>query len=290
MDANVTINKPFRSPLKTTSDGLAQANALHSTTTPVRKSTLSTSHVLHGPPISRHTSTDPAAVAAEAKLRTLQSQIRRIKEDIDVLQQATDILSPTPSHKPDNEESTAEPPASDGIADGQTQGKRKGLAEMITKWRGISQTAADALFPTVAARVESSGGVKAFYAQHSVSNDNAGTAGPSNGNGSSSWVERDELEAGEAMLEEEAEAAYDANGDLIGEAERSERKRQLESARAKRAKEAQAMEDKMNEDRQAAAHPGEEEDAEFTMDTMLKSLNIKADVIGWDSKQQRWVP
>ena len=270
MDASVTINKPFRSPLKTTSDGPAQANALHGTTTPVRKSTLSTSPISHESPISRNRTSDPAAVAAEAKLRTLQSQIRRIKEDIDVLQQATDILSPTPPRNPDNEESSADPRVSDGVAGGRPHGKKKGLAEMITKWRGISQTAADALFPTVAARVEASGGIKAFYAQHSVSNDNAGTAGPSNGNGSSSWAERDELEAGEAMLEEEAEAAYDANGDLIGEAERSERKRQLESARAKRAKEAQAMEDKMNEERQAAAQPGEEEDGELTMDTMLK--------------------
>jgi len=33
----------------------------------------------------------------------------------------------------------------------------------------------------------------------------------------------------------------------------------------------------------------EDDDEGFTMDMMLKSLNIELDVIGFDKKEQRWV-
>ena len=88
--------------------------------------------------------------------------------------------------------------------------------------------------------------------------------------GSYGWAEEDEKRNGESGDEEGNDDG--GHGDEVGEAEARDARDGIE-------------EDERREREEEAV----DEDGGFTMDMMLKSLNIELEVIGFDKEGQRWV-
>lgn len=247
-DATNTLSKPFRSPLKPTTNTPSKPTP-KAPGTPFKPSNL-THSTFSSPASSQEHSTlstrpsnvdsDPITLAAEQSIRSLDLQIRTLTLEIDTLEQAAKLRSSK---------------------------LHNSLPALIAKWRSATQSAADELYPTARAKLESMGGVKTL-----IENERRRELGGGWGREGSGL---DEFEAEEARMEEEAEVGYDENGEAVGEAEREERRRDVR--RFKRGnKEGQ-------ERREREAEEG------FTMEMMLRSLGIEADVVGWDSREQRWV-
>lgn len=141
------------------------------------------------------------------------------------------------------------------------------LPTLIKKWRTASQEAADELFPGAKAKLDAMGGVKVLL--ENERRKELGNGWGREGNG------LDDFEAEEAKLEYEAEVGYDENGEKVCDAEREERRAKLRRYK------------KGNSDRMDAQELAEERG--FTMDMMLRSLNVEANVVGWDERAQQWV-
>jgi len=131
----------------------------------------------------------------------------------------------------------------------------------------------------VQAKIASSGGLKAFYAQSKTPSYNKTADGQG-------FEEGEDWESADHAMEEEAEVDYDENGNKVGEAEKGMRREEVRRARERR--KVQMGKSGDGEDRK---EEGEEADGEeeFSMQVMLRSLHIEEKVIGWDRVEQRWV-
>ncbi|KAF7117082.1 hypothetical protein CNMCM5793_005766 [Aspergillus hiratsukae] len=129
------------------------------------------------------------------------------------------------------------------------------LEALILKWKTVSQEAAEEVFEGARERVSRMGGMKA-------------------------WRER--MQSDSARWEqEEMKSWYDsaeAEGVAIDEEELEQRKAEL-------------LDEVEMPRKEQEAGTGREapEDEEFTMDIMLKTLNIDLKMIGYDKSTQRWI-
>ncbi|KAF9884836.1 ERAD-associated protein [Aspergillus nanangensis] len=133
------------------------------------------------------------------------------------------------------------------------------LENLIGKWRVIGQNAAEEVFTGAQDRVARMGGLKAW--KERMKNDTA------------QW-EREEMEAWYGN--EEKEAFSGAEGEL--ESRRAEMMEQLDVVAMKKKKK--------SDDNECQVVEENEEEEEFTMDVMLKTLNIALKTIGYDKDEQ----
>ncbi|KAF7592782.1 hypothetical protein BBP40_012464 [Aspergillus hancockii] len=129
------------------------------------------------------------------------------------------------------------------------------IESLIVKWRSISQNAAEEVFSGAQERVARMGGLK-IWKERMKSN-------------SVNW-EEEEIETGYGSVETE--------GGDVDEDEPRDRKAAMQGQSGVREK----SDDGERESK-------ENEDEEFTMDYMLKTLNIDHKVIGYDKAHQTWI-
>ncbi|PLB48287.1 hypothetical protein P170DRAFT_359785 [Aspergillus steynii IBT 23096] len=137
----------------------------------------------------------------------------------------------------------------------ESSGKDTELEKLIGKWKGVSRNAAEEVFAGAQERVTRLGGMKAWREQ--MRNNN------------SRW-EQEEMDSWYGGAE--------GDGVDVDEEELEARKAEMLEQWDVPGKEA---EDKKREEAT--------EEEEFTMDFMLKTLNVDLKLIGYDKEGQRWV-
>lgn len=274
------LSKPFVSPLKSARTPHKEQNATTSDKRPYTPSTLAHTITVAASPPSVNTQptiaipaavktpaarkqfsstpyssrrSNPAETAAQKALSALDRQIKLLKDDIDALTQAAHLLaSPTDA----------------------------ALAALILKWRGVSQLAAEEIFGIAKERVCRMGGVAAWR------DDEKKKFERSHGLGDF---------APEPPEEDNKDCEFDSQGKELPEKEQEWRLSEKRRAR----REAEEAADVDVDDRVVEGvgggggkdlvwqERGADDDA-FTMDMMLRSMNIELGVIGYDRAEQRW--
>ncbi|KXL46106.1 hypothetical protein M433DRAFT_165607 [Acidomyces richmondensis BFW] len=207
--------------------------------------------------------TDPSEVAAQKAITALEIQIKAVRNDIDTLKQAERILSSS---------SDAE------------------LEALADKWRLASQQAAEELFGVVKERVCRMGGVAAWRESERRKYERVNGLGEF---------------ASELDEDDDADCEFDSQGEELPQEEQEYRKAEKRRARQEAMEamdEPQLAEDGHNGNKLKAwqkNEPGQDggggssgdndDDDTFTMDMMLRSLNIDLEVIGYDKIRQRWM-
>jgi hypothetical protein len=127
------------------------------------------------------------------------------------------------------------------------------LEHLISKWKTASREAAEELFRSARDRVNKMGGVGA-------------------------WRERTKKQSRGGWGDEGAEEEKNEDGSDFTEAQKEARAIMLEDMKAEMEKygEKEEVEE-------------EKDDESFTMDMMLKQLNVELGVIGYDKASQRWI-
>ncbi|KAK4555737.1 hypothetical protein LTR86_006957 [Recurvomyces mirabilis] len=194
---------------------------------------------------------DPADVAAQRALTSLEVQIRALKNELDTLTQAQHIASSTTDAE---------------------------LEALSIKWRHASQQAAEELFGTVKERVCRMGGVAAWRESERKKHDRALGVG-------------EFAQPAEEEKDDDADCEFDSQGEELPEDEQEYRKGEKKRVRqeamdaAEPADEVEDVREKMKPT--VWQEEGKEDDA-FTIDMMLRSLNIELETIGYDKHAQRW--
>lgn len=209
---------------------------------------------------------DPAELAAQKEISSLERQIKAVRNDIGTLEQAAEV-------------------STSGISDE--------LDALASKWRQASQLAADELFSSVKDRVDGMGGVAAMREEEVARRK---------------WT-RGLGEYGHqaAQVDDDADCEFDSEGEELPEEEKKSRRH--EKKKQKRAMMDAADVDNTFEEQseQLKAQQRSEDDTvslvnilsvrsdaranivqSFTMDMMLRSLNIDLQLIGYDKHEQRW--
>ena len=127
------------------------------------------------------------------------------------------------------------------------------LGKLIRQWRMASQEAAEEVYADVRDRVNGMGGIRAWQERERKRAENGW-----------GWEEGDGRDKGQA-------ASEDGDGDGDDTVEREER--QLSGSAVK-----------------GSMLDAETESEGFTMDMMLRTLNVELDVIGYDKENQKWLP
>lgn len=284
-DATNVLAKPFVSPLKrTATDRTAaqeQPTAAHAAHRPYAPSTLAHTISTSSPevhksqaveqtvatprpktararlshtPITGSKRRDPEEVAAQKVITSLEIQIRSVRNELETLSQATQL--------------------STGNTDDE-------LVELTEKWKSAAQQAAEELFGSVHDRVCRMGGVAAWREAEKSKFDRQ--------HGLGEYAQRDAADE-----DNDADCEFDSQGEELPEEEQEWRRKEKRRIRAEMAEAADVpAKDEGDRDSEAAKsmvwqEPGQEDDA-FTMDMMLRSLNIELDVIGYDKREQRWM-
>ncbi|KAI7241260.1 hypothetical protein KC330_g629 [Hortaea werneckii] len=284
-DANKTLKKPFVSPLRNAhaqrpplQEDHKSGNAPYTPSTlahtvrvadedesPKNESTVSKVNPTTPVPVIKSQSrrippgfttssrrTDPAELAAQKALTSLELQIRSLRTDIDALNQSNQI-------------STSNTDAE--------------LEQLTEKWRLASQQASEDLFGHVKERVCRMGGVAAWRESEKQKFER------SHGMGAF---------APEPEKSDDADCEFDSQGEELPEKEqefRKAEKRRVKQEALDAADLPSAMEQQMGGSEGGKKMVWQEEvkdDDSFTMDMMLRSLNIELDVIGYDKSAQRW--
>lgn len=181
------------------------------------------------------TSTDPEILALEKAVKELESQMRVLRSQIDTLRQAEGLPEV-------------------GAADSGPVGR---LGELMAKWRGVSQEAAEQVFEDVRLRFKDMGGLKGYKRQER---------------------ERKRERVMEDWAWEKAGAfnTADGQGAKLGGVEEETFDRKAGNALA------------LEIERQVVEEEDDEE-KEFDMLAMLEMLHIEPEVIGWDVQKQAWI-
>ncbi|KAK7550550.1 hypothetical protein BKA81DRAFT_381800 [Phyllosticta paracitricarpa] len=295
-DPQSVLRKPFRSPFKTpvhptskpdedsaSQSSVAQASASQGDTAesspmsspalpdstkssiPVSRTvrSKSTPRPLSKPGMSpmmarKAASDDPVAQelrAEEQKQRKIARQIANIKSEVDTFEQALAISTST---------------------------KDQELEEVIQKWREASRAAAEEVFGTVRDRVNKMGGVGAWREKEQRQRE---------------WKQGFDAAEEEPDLDDSEDDDEDDNDELTPEERDAKRiaKEQRAEARAEATREREWRKEEMEREKEEleaqqpkATDEGANDDS-FTMDMMLKTLNIDLDIIGWDKQSQRWI-
>lgn len=226
--------------------------------TPIRKQATFTT-------FSKHI--DPAEAGAQKALTSLELQVRTVRNEIETLTQAAQLTNSTTD---------------------------AGLEELAQKWKVAAQTAAEELFSTVKERVCHMDGVAAWRE----------TEKQKYGRDNGFCYFNEEVESNDADCE------FDSQGEELPEEEQEYRRAKKRKAR-KEVEEAADVEENVVErgeekTKQVWQEEGEDDVSAFagwlsgwlyllvqlqifTMEMMLRSLNIELDVIGWDKAAQRWI-
>ncbi|KAL4970467.1 putative DNA repair protein Dds20/Mei5 [Aspergillus stella-maris] len=193
---------------------------------PTRKRTL----LGVGRPIpSRPSATaDPEITALQKQQRELQSRLSTFRSELDTVQQALRIES---------------------------SNRHEELETLISKWKKVSQDAAEDVFTGAQERMSRMGGVKAWREKMKSDDTRWGQEEMEswfgNVDGRDLEFDQDEIRLRREEVRQEMERAREKNG------------REEEEAEA--------------------------ESEEFTMDMMLKTLNIELATVGYDKDGQRWI-
>lgn len=219
---------------------------------------------------SRKKFANPEEVALQKDISSIEAQIRKTKNELDTLKQAQHIRSTSTD------------------AD---------LEQLADKWRLASQAIAEDLFGTVKERVCRMGGVAAWREMEKKKYDRM--------HGIGEFAREDEV-----VGPDDADCEFDDEGEELPEDEqeyRKKMKRQAEREMADAAEgsdEVQAEAGESNAKEKIWQEEGNDDDVSttttvfatiltslqsFTMDMMLRSLNIELGVIGYDKEEQRWV-
>ncbi|KAI5367270.1 hypothetical protein Slin14017_G023060 [Septoria linicola] len=193
--------------------------------------------------------TDPEEAAAHKAIMALELQIRRVQNDLDMLKQA------------------------ESLSNSSTDADLAGLKD---KWRLASQCVAEELFGSVKERVCRMGGAAAWREMEKKKHERA--------NGMGEFAEPE-------VIDDDADCEFDSEGEELPEAEQEYRKKMKHKAKQE-ALEAMDAPDKPVEAVGAKDKVWQEDgrdDDTFTMDMMLRSLNIELNVIGYDKQLQKWV-
>ncbi|EON69825.1 hypothetical protein W97_09088 [Coniosporium apollinis CBS 100218] len=188
--------------------------------------------------------------ALTATTRTLDRRIHAVRQDVDTLTQALRIES---------------------------SGRDNELETLIQKWKEASRAAAEEVFGRSKDRVNRMGGVGAWREREREGRERM-----------RAWVEEGQAGKGEGDEDEdddedEGEDGVDVEARAAREEARVERKRRREEMVDERTElEKEEQEDQVEE-------AGGADDDAFTMDMMLKTMNIDLTVIGWDKEGQRWI-
>ncbi|CAK3746029.1 hypothetical protein DOTSEDRAFT_51904 [Lecanosticta acicola] len=202
-------------------------------------------------PWSSKKRTDPEEIAAQKAITSLELQIRKVQNDLDTLKQAQHISN------------------SSTDAD---------LEALTDKWRLASQAVAEELFGSVKERVCRMGGVAAWREMEKRKYDRANGLG--------------EFAREEDPVDDDADCEFDSEGEELPEEEQLYRKKMKHQARQEMMDAAEQpdepQQDANAEKNKVWQEEGKEDDT-FTMDMMLRSMNIDLAVIGYDKTLQRWV-
>ncbi|KAK4626219.1 uncharacterized protein CLAFUR5_12081 [Fulvia fulva] len=283
-DANSKLHKPFISPMRTPKAERVplqeDPNKANTTTRPYLPSTLA--HTIKQPntttgrlanpastkpdmntpakptPARKQTPTlwsskkkDPAEVAAQRAITSLELQIKKVQNDLDALKQAKQLSTTS------------------------TDAELEALSE---KWRLTSQSVAEELFGEVKERVQRMGGVAAWREMEKRKHDRA--------HGMGDFAQEEQQE------DDDADCEFDSQGEELPEEEQEYRKKMKRQAK-KEMMDAADVPDEVEVDPNAQKskvwqEEGKDDDT-FTMDMMLRSLNIELGVIGYDKETQKWI-
>jgi Swi5-dependent recombination DNA repair protein 1 len=151
-----------------------------------------------------------------------------------------------------------------------TSTKDDDLVVLIDKWRTVSRTVAEEIFATTRDKVNGMGGVGAWKAREKEGEERR-----------QQW-DREEREAEREKMEEARK-----NGELGDEAYDKYAEMAEENGETKEEETFKAADDDVS-----SAHTCSVADTDllqsFTMDMMLKTLNIDLDLIGYNKEAQRW--
>ncbi|KAB2580957.1 DNA repair protein dds20 mei5 [Lasiodiplodia theobromae] len=284
-DAQSALRKPFRSPFKTpnrkvelerpsaetTASSTAVPSPLVQSTLPDSSATQSfndsslrtlrssrNSTTLSTPsPLARRTGAlgpdDPLETAIrveERRQRELHKQIRSVRTELDTLSQALRIAAST---------------------------KDAELEALTRKWRDATRAAAEDVFATTKDRVDGMGGIGVWKQSERRQHEwSLGFHAQENEPNLDESDEDEDENAGLTPEEKEARlVARERRAEVREEAKKERQWREQQEA------EAEAL-------KQSGADDGGDDDS-FTMDMMLKALNIDPKMIGWDKEGQRWV-
>jgi len=209
---------------------------------------------------------DPTELAAQKALTALELQIKALKNEIDTLEQANQLGSSTQDRE------------LEGLSD---------------KWRAASQQAAEELFGTVKERVCRMGGVAAWRESEKQKFERS--------NGFGDFAPEPEQDDG-------ADCEFDSQGEELPEEEQEFRKAEKKRVRQEALDAADVDETATVENEgkpKVWQESGNDDDVSspppprnlgekliycqsFTMDMMLRSLNVDLKVIGYDKASQRW--
>ncbi|KAM3425610.1 hypothetical protein BST61_g7557 [Cercospora zeina] len=200
------------------------------------------------PRTSRSKDADPEERTAQRAILAVESQMRRVQNELDILKQAETLANSTTD------------------AD---------LEDLRDKWRLASQYAAEELFGTVKERVCRMGGVAAWREMEKKKHDRT--------HGLGDFAEPE-------VVDDDADCEFDSQGEELPEDEQEYRKKLKQKARQEAMDamdEPEKAMEQMGAKKEVWQDPGKDDDT-FTMDMMLRSLNIDLSVIGYDKQLQKW--
>ncbi|GAB7366163.1 hypothetical protein MBLNU230_g7725t1 [Neophaeotheca triangularis] len=206
-------------------------------------------------PITGGKRRDPEEIAAQRAITSLELQIRSLRHELETLTQAQQLSTSSTDDE---------------------------LVVLTDKWRSAAQQAAEELFGSVHDRVCRMGGVAAWREAEKSKFDKQ--------HGLGEYAQQDEG----ANEDDDADCEFDSQGEELPEDEQEWRRKKKRRVREEMAAAADVPAEGEGEGEAEVANsrvwqdPGKEDDA-FTMDMMLRSLNIELDVIGYDKREQRWV-
>ncbi|KXT03041.1 hypothetical protein AC578_658 [Pseudocercospora eumusae] len=278
-DATAKLKKPFVSPMRSTKpeqagDNVSKANVgIREYTPSTLAHTVKNAYSFSAPKVANPASTPGAAIplrkqpsftwstskkkaspeeqAAWKAVNAVQTQIRNVQKELDILKQA------------------------EQLATSSTDAELEALCE---KWRHCSQAVAEELFGTVKERVQRMGGVAAWREMEKRKYERA--------HGLGEFAQEEEPE-------DDADCEFDSQGEELPEEEqefRKKMKRQAKQEAMDAAEEPEQPEADSNGGKlQIWQEETNAEDDSFTMDMMLRSLNIDLNVIGYDKAAQKWI-
>ncbi|KAF7197706.1 Swi5-dependent recombination DNA repair protein 1 [Pseudocercospora fuligena] len=282
-DATAKLKKPFVSPMRASKPGQASNGSVRSNAGKANVGlqeyvpstlahTVKPAYSFSAPKVANPASTPSAATplrkqpsftwsttkkkasaeeqAARKAANAVWTQIRNVEKELDILKQAEQLATTS------------------------TDAELEALSE---KWRHCSQAVAEELFGTVKERVQRMGGVAAWREMEKRKYERA--------HGLGEFAQEEEPE-------DDGDCEFDSQGEELPEEEQEYRKKMKRQAKQE-AMDAAEEPDKPDADpggkKQIWQEESNAEDDSFTMDMMLRSLNIDLKVIGYDKAAQRWI-
>ncbi|PGH06215.1 hypothetical protein AJ79_06603 [Helicocarpus griseus UAMH5409] len=261
-----TLSKPFKSPLRKPAPTTSADNGGNLSTPNKQETSLKTSHSNPNPVLSHTTTTtsstnSPRTPSALKRSTNPSSRQSTTPSSLSSPSAPPELLALQKQHTALTSRLAALRAELDTINQAlkvEKSGQDAELEVLIRKWKTASREAAEELFVGAEERVKRMGGVKG-------------------------WREgMRKAEERRARWDEEEMVANAVNG---GEGEDGE---EIEGLRAEEVDVDVDVDADVAKEKKEGDGDGDEDES-FTMDMMLKSLNIELDLIGFDKDTQQWV-